>query len=71
VILNTNKMKNYTIGDTVTVEWLGKCYKSTIIAHTEVGYKVLLEDGTIIPRVGLGDAQWANIVGPAELPKTD
>jgi len=27
-------MKNYTIGDTVTVEWLGKCYKSTIIATT-------------------------------------
>ena len=53
----------YTIGQRVNIIWLSKTYPGTIISVTDTGYKVLLEDGTIIPRVGEGDAQWANIVG--------
>ena len=52
----------YTIGQRVNIVWLSKTYRGTIISATETGYKVLLEDGTIIPRVGEGEAQWANVL---------
>ena len=54
----------YTIGQRVNIIWLSKTYPGTIISITDTGYKVLLEDGTIIPRVGEGDAQWANVLNP-------